>query len=139
MPPPSPSRSPLPPDSPPEVSSRRPPSPVYEHGRPFEGISVVDLSSEEEDAFPNTSRDEECARKLFDDLNRGLLGPPTDNNIIILSDFDEVREEDVVDAEAGLSSVVNSPTPTISATDDTNAPDRVPDDSNDGGDEAVEP
>jgi hypothetical protein len=49
-----------PPMSPPNVSSRRPPSLVHEHDGPSEGISMVDLSSdEEEDALPDTSQDEE--------------------------------------------------------------------------------
>jgi hypothetical protein len=73
-PPPSPSGSPLPPTSPSVVSSRSPPSPVYEHGGPSEGTPVVDLSSKEEDTFSDTSRDEE---------------PPGDANIIILSDSNE--------------------------------------------------
>jgi hypothetical protein len=34
----------------------------------------VDLTSKEEDAAPNTSRDEEIACKLFSDLNHSLLG-----------------------------------------------------------------
>jgi hypothetical protein len=50
---------------------------------------VVDLSCDEEDLFPDTSRDEEFTRKLFGDLNCDLLGPPSDGNIIILSDSDE--------------------------------------------------
>jgi hypothetical protein len=64
---------------------------LYEHGEPYEGIPVVDLSLEEEDAFPDTSRDDEIAQKLFGDLNRGLLGSPGDSNdnIIILNDSDE--------------------------------------------------
>jgi hypothetical protein len=60
MPPPSPSESLPPPVSSLDVSSHRPPSPVREHGRPSEGILMVDLSSkEEEDALPKTSWDEE--------------------------------------------------------------------------------
>jgi hypothetical protein len=39
---------------------------------------VVDLSLGEEDDFPDTSRGEEITRKLFGDLNCGLLGPPND-------------------------------------------------------------
>jgi hypothetical protein len=65
---------------------------MYEHGEPSEGFPVVDLSSsEEEDAFPDTSRDEEITRKLFGGFNRGLLGPPGDGRIIILNDSDEER------------------------------------------------
>jgi hypothetical protein len=65
--------SPPPPASPPEVSSHRPMSTMYEHGGPSNEISVVDLSSED-DIFPNTSWDEEFARRLFGDLNYELLG-----------------------------------------------------------------
>jgi hypothetical protein len=42
----------------------------------------------------DTSRDEELARKLFDDLNHDILGPPGDGKIIILDDSDgEAQEE----------------------------------------------
>jgi hypothetical protein len=57
MPLPSLTGSPLPPVSLLEVSSQKSSSPVYEHGGPSEGVPVVDLSSEDEDSFPNTSRD----------------------------------------------------------------------------------
>jgi hypothetical protein len=50
---------------------------------------MVDLSSQEEDTAPNTSRDEDIIRKLFDDLKCDLLGPPGDGNIIILNDSEE--------------------------------------------------
>jgi hypothetical protein len=43
-----PSPSSLPSASSSEVSSRGPPSPVFEHGKPFEGFPVVDLSLGEE-------------------------------------------------------------------------------------------
>jgi hypothetical protein len=75
---------------------------VFEHGGPSKSIPVVDLSSDEEDIFPDTSQDEEFAKKLFGDLNRELLGLPGDNNIIVLSGSDkeeEVHEEDTVNAE----------------------------------------
>jgi hypothetical protein len=114
---------------------------MYEHGKPSKGFPVVDLSSEEEDTFPDTSRDEEIARKLFGDLNRGLLGPPGDDNIIVLSD-----------TEATTSSAGDSSAPTAFAADDDDAPNGVQDDSNgsstpdrvqgdssDGGDEASTP
>jgi hypothetical protein len=96
---------------------------------------VLDLSSDEEDIFPDTSQDEEFARKLFGDLNCGLLGPPGDGNAIIILDSDEeeeVREEDTVAVEAASPSTVNSPTPTVSAADTDDAPDGVQDDSNGG-------
>jgi hypothetical protein len=52
---------------------------------------MVDLSSSsnEEDLILDTSRDDEFARRLFGDLNRDVLGPPDDGNVMILSDSDE--------------------------------------------------
>jgi hypothetical protein len=58
-PPPSPSDSVLPPVSPLEASPHWPPSPVREHGGPSEVIPVVDLSFDEEEIFPDITRDEE--------------------------------------------------------------------------------
>jgi hypothetical protein len=83
---------------------------------------VVDLSFYEEEIFPDTSQDEEFAQRLFAELNRELLGPPDDGNIIILSDSDEeeeVHEEITAD------------------TDD--APDGMQDDNSDGGDKVDSP
>jgi hypothetical protein len=88
------------------------------------GIPVVDLSSEEEDVLPDTLWDEEFVRRLFDDLNRGLLGLPGDSNIIVLSDSDEdeeVHEEDAVDAKAMPPSAVSSLAPTVSTVDTDDA------------------
>jgi hypothetical protein len=73
----------------------------------------VDLasSSGEEDSFADISRDEELARKLFDDLNRDILGPSGDGKIIVLSDSDnedEAHEDAVVNAEAVPPSAANS-------------------------------
>jgi hypothetical protein len=104
----------------------------------LEGILVVDLSSKEEDVFPDTSRDEEFVRQLFDDHNCELLGPLGDGNIITLSGSDEeeeVREEDAADAEAVPSSAVNSLALTASVGDADDAPDVVQDNSSDGRDE----
>jgi hypothetical protein len=116
---------------------------------------VVDLSSNEEDVFPDTSRDEDFARRLFDDLKRGLLGPHRDDKVIIISDSDEEEEahrEDVADADATLPSVVKSLAPITPATDaddtakgalndsnDNRSPDRAIGDSSSGGDEASSP
>jgi hypothetical protein len=123
MPPSTLSGSPPPPGSPSEISSHCPCSPVFEQGGPSEKVSMVDLSSssDEEGLIPDTSRDEEFTRKLFGNLNRDVLEPSDDGNIIILSDFDEeeeVREEDVTDAEATPSSAARIPASTASAATD---------------------
>jgi hypothetical protein len=115
---------------------------VYEPNWSSEGIPVVDLSFEEEDAIFDTSRDEEFTKQLFSDLNRGLLGPPDHRNIIILSNSDEeeeVHEEDTADAEATPPSTVNSPAPTIFVANAEDVPEGVQDDNSDGADEASSP
>jgi hypothetical protein len=104
----------------------------------------VDLasSSGEEDSVANTSRDEELARKLFGDLNRDILGPPGDDKIIILSDFDdedETHEDAAVNVEAAPPSAANSVDSPTSAPDADDTPDGVPNDNADGGDEAGSP
>jgi hypothetical protein len=97
---------------------------------------VVDLLSGEEDAFLDTLWVEEITRKLFSDLNHGLLGLPSDDNIIILNDSneeeDEVREDDHADVEAAPSFVGDSSAQTTSAAADDDVLDRVQDDSNGG-------
>jgi hypothetical protein len=100
---------------------------MYEHGEPSEGFLVVDLSLGEDNAFPDTSRDEEIARKLFDGLNHMILGMPSDDNVIFLSDSDDDEEEeackdDRADAEATPSSAGDSLAPTASATNDDDGP-----------------
>jgi hypothetical protein len=109
---------------------------MYEHGEPSEAFLVVDLTLEEEDAAPDTSRDEEIACKLSGDLNHGLLGPPNDDKIIILSDSEEedkVCEDDRDDAKAAPSSARNSPAPTASVANDDDTPNEVQGDSSGGG------
>jgi hypothetical protein len=104
---------------------------------------VVDLSSpsDEEEPIHDTARDFKFAQRLFDELNRDLLGPPGDGKVIILSVFDEekeeVHEEKSVSAEdAATSATVNpvstandidtpaekSSTPAASPTDANNDP-----------------
>jgi hypothetical protein len=105
---------------------------------------MVDLTSfsGEEDFFADTSRDEEFARKLFDDLNRDILGPPDDGKIIVLSDSDdedEAHEDAAVNVEAASPSAVNSVVTPASASDADETPDGVQDDSSDGGDEVSSP
>jgi hypothetical protein len=114
---------------------------MYEDGEPSEGFPMVDLSSQEEDTFFDTSQDEEIARKLFGDLNCGLLGLPDDGNVIVLNDSDEeeeVREDDCTDVEA-TSSDGDSSAPTTSAATDDDTLNGVQDDSSDGGDMAGSP
>jgi hypothetical protein len=141
---PSLSGSPPPIQSPPETSSRRLCLPLCEHDGPSEPVPMVDLVSPsgEEDFFADTSRDEELARKLFSDLNRDILEPPSDGKIIVLSDSDdedEAHEDAAVNAEAAPPSAVNSPVTPASASDADETPDGVQDDSSDGGDEAGSP
>jgi hypothetical protein len=91
-PPPAPSGSPPPPRSPSEVSSCRCCPPVFKQGSASGTTPVSGPSS----LFVDTSRDEEFARKLFSNLNRGILGPVGDGKIIIIDnsdDDDEAQEE----------------------------------------------
>jgi hypothetical protein len=115
---------------------------VCEHGGPSEVILVVDLSSDEEESFPDITQYEEFARRLFGELNRRLLGPPDDGNVIILGDSDEeeeVRKEVTTDADAASPSVVNSLAPSVSIANVDDAPDGVQGDSSNGGDKASSP
>jgi hypothetical protein len=137
------SGSPPPLGSPSEISSHHPCSPMFEQGGPSEKVPMVDLSSslDEEGLIHDTSRDEEFARRLFGDLNCGVLGSPDDNKVIILIDSDEeeeVCEEDIVNAKNVASSTVKSLAPTAFA-DDINkgrSLDRAIGGSSSGGDEA---
>jgi hypothetical protein len=100
------------------------------------------LSSGEEESIANTSRDEEFTTKLFDDLNRDILGPPGDGKIIVISDSDdedETHEDAAVNAEATPPSAANSADSSTSASDVDETPDGVSDDNADGGDEAGSP
>jgi hypothetical protein len=104
----------------------------------------VDLTSSlgEEDFVADTLRDKELARKLFDDLNRDILGPPGDGKIIVLSDSDDedgTHEDATVNAEAAPPSAANSVDSPTSAPDADDTPDGVSDDNADGGDEAGSP
>jgi hypothetical protein len=50
----------------------------------------------------DTSRDEEFVRKLFEDLNCDILGPPSDGKIIVIDDSDnddEAQEEGTIDID----------------------------------------
>jgi hypothetical protein len=98
---------------------------VFEQGEPSKKIPVVDLCSDEEDFFPDTLRDEEFARKPFGDLNRWILRPPSEGNIIILSDSneeEEVHEEDTANAEIAPPSIEDSSAPPVSTAHTDDAP-----------------
>jgi hypothetical protein len=66
-------------------------------------------SSDEEGFIADVSRDEEFARRLFDDLNRDVFGPSDDGKIIILSDSEEEEEEEVREEKTtGIEDVTTS-------------------------------
>jgi hypothetical protein len=98
---------------------------------------MVDLSSslDEEGLIPDTSWDEEFTKRLFDDLNHDILGPPSDGKVIILSNSDEekeVCEEITANTDAAPSATVKSPAPTASAVDTDEDPKGMQDDNSDG-------
>jgi hypothetical protein len=75
---------------------------VFKQGNTFGKTPMLDPSS----FIVDTSRDEELARKLFDDLNRDILRPPGDGKIIVLDDSDdnsEAQEETTADIESTAS------------------------------------
>jgi hypothetical protein len=130
-PPPAPFESPPPPRSPSVASSRRPCSQVFKQGNASGKMPMLDPST----FIVNTSRNEELARKLFDDLNRDILKPPGDGKIIVLDDSDddgEAQEEKTVDIESMTA---------LASTDDAlaearidNSDDQGPDQEADGDD-----
>jgi hypothetical protein len=67
---------------------------VFEQGSPSGKALVIYLSSssDEEDFITDTTRDFEFAQRLYGELNRGFLGPPGDDKIIILIDSDEEKD-----------------------------------------------
>jgi hypothetical protein len=71
----------------------------------------------------------EFAQRLFGELNRNILGPPDDGNIIVLSDSDkeEVCEEKTTDIETMAASAAVNPASTTSV----DAPAGVKDDNSD--------
>jgi hypothetical protein len=84
---------------------------------------MVDLSSslDEEGSIADTSRDLEFTKCLYGELNRALLGPPSDRKIIILSDSDEEKEEVHEEKSSGAGDVTTpaaiNPASTASAKD----------------------
>jgi hypothetical protein len=55
-------------------------------------VIYLSSSSDEEDFIADTARDFEFAQRLYGELNRGFLGPPGDDKIIILIDSDEEKD-----------------------------------------------
>jgi hypothetical protein len=120
-----------PPGFPSEVSLHRHCSPVFTQGSASGTTPVSGPSS----LVVDTSRDEEFTRKLFDDLNRDILGPPGDGKIIIIDDSDdddEAQEERTVGIEpmAVPCSITDAPTGARVA----NSDDQGSDQEVDGGD-----
>jgi hypothetical protein len=102
------SGSPPPLGSPSELSSRRPCSSVFEQAGASRQIPVghLSLSFDEENAIIDTSWDDEFARRLFGNVNRDVLEPPSDGKVIVLNDSneeEEVHEETAIDADAAPS------------------------------------
>jgi hypothetical protein len=129
--PPVPSGSPPPSGSPSDVSSHRRCSSVFEQDSASGATPVSGSSS----LVVDTSRDEEFTRKLFSNLNRGILRPPGDGNIITIDDSDdddEAQEEAMAGIEptAAPASVVDAP----AGTKVDNSDDQGFDQEADGGD-----
>jgi hypothetical protein len=127
----APSGSPPPPGSPSVVSSRRPCSLVFEQGNTSRMIPMLDPSS----FIVDISRDEELARKLFGDLNRDILGPPSDSKIIVLDDSDdddEAQEEKTADIKSTVAPASADDAPVEARID--NSDDQGPGQEADGGD-----
>jgi hypothetical protein len=95
----------------------------------------LSLSLDEKNFITDTSHDAEFARRLFGDLNRDILGPPSDGKVIILDDSDEEKEvpdEKMVGTELVASSAAINPASTASAAAN-DAPEGKNDNSDDQG------
>jgi hypothetical protein len=107
-------------------------SPVFEQG----GASGMTPVSDPSSLIINTSCDEEFARKLFSDLNRDILGPPGDDKIIIINDFDnddEAQEEGMTGIEPMTVPASATDAPAGGKVD--NSDDQGSDQEADGGDD----
>jgi hypothetical protein len=116
---------------------------------------VIDLSSfsDEEDLIASTSHDFEFIQRLFSELNRVVLGPPSDSKIIVLSNSneEEARKEKTIGTKDVVASTTVNPASTASAdaddaptkakydNSDDQGPDQEAGDDNDSGDDADEP
>jgi hypothetical protein len=95
----------------------------------------LSLSLDEENFIANTSRDAEFARKLFGDLNRNILKPPGNDEVIILNDSDEEKEalDEMASTELVATSAAINPVSTASAAADDAPEGAKNDNSNDQG------
>jgi hypothetical protein len=134
----APSRSPSSLESPLEISSHRPRSLVFEQGGPSGKAPVIDLSSSSDEKIfiADVTHDLEFAQKVFGELNRDVLGPPSDGKVIILDDSEEeeeVREEATTNTDTAPSAAAERPsTPTASPADANEDPGATQNDSSDG-------
>jgi hypothetical protein len=104
---------------------------VFDQGNASRKILMLEPSS----FIVDTSRDEEIARKLFSDLNRDILGPPSDGKIIILDDSDddgEAQEETTAEIDSTVAPASTDVAPVEARIN--NSDDQVPDQEADGGD-----
>jgi hypothetical protein len=107
---------------------------VFEQGNASRKTSMIDPSS----FIVDTSHDEELARKLFGDLNHGILRPPGDGKIIIIDDSDnddEAQEEKTTGIESmtGLASADDAPAEAKVGNSDDQGPDLEADGGDDSG------
>jgi hypothetical protein len=125
------SGSPPPSGSPTEVSSHHRYSLVFEQGS-ASGMTPVSGPSS---LVVDTSCDEKFARKLFGDLNHGILGPPSDGKIIIIDDSDDDDEaQEGGSAGIELTTVPDSIVDASTGARVDNSDDQGSDQEADGGD-----
>jgi hypothetical protein len=87
---------------------------VFEQGNTSKTTPMIDLSSslDEENFIVDTLHDAELIKKLFGDLNRGILRPPGDDKIIVLDDSDdetEAQEEKTAGMEPSVAPTYADP------------------------------
>jgi hypothetical protein len=93
------------------------------HGIPPEAFPAMspEMEDEEEEDWEvlHTSWDEEITHKLFGDLKRGLLGPPSNGKAIVISDSkEEEHGDDRANTDVAPSSLRVPPAPSAFATED---------------------
>jgi hypothetical protein len=84
----------------------------------------------------DTSCNEEFARKLFGDLNRDILRPPSDGKIIIINDSDDEAQEEGttdIDPTAGPASAADAPAGSSVANSDDQGSEQEVDGGSDSG------